>query len=119
MGFPRSCNTRVNQTAKKQPPVPELLPLDFLRSAAECLKCAAHPHRLRILEILFSGKFTVEEVAQMCRLSQPATSGHLRLMEAKGLLVSQRVGRLVYYSVSDTHMKGVIECVRKRYQDNQ
>ncbi len=110
----------MSHIAKKQSDnQPNLLPLEYLRNAAECLKCAAHPHRLRILEILFSGKYTVEEIADMCKLSQPATSGHLRLMEAKGLLQNQRVGRTVYYSVADTHLKGIIDCVRKRYLLNR
>jgi len=87
------------------------MPLDLLREAAECLKCTAHPHRLRIIEILFQGNFSVDEIARLCELSQPATSGHLRLMEAKGLLKSQRAGRTVYYSVATPQLKGIIECV--------
>ena len=88
-----------------------LMPLDHLRTAAECLKCAAHPHRLRIIEILLRGNFTVDEIASQCELSQPATSGHLRLMEAKGLLTSARTGRTVYYSVAAPELKGIMDCV--------
>lgn len=99
--------------AKKTGAVPRtLMPLDHLRAAAECLKCAAHPHRLRIIEILLQGNFSVDEIATLCELSQPATSGHLRLMEAKGLLKSVRIGRVVYYSVAAPALKGVLECVR-------
>jgi len=89
----------------------DLMPLDQLREAAERLKCTAHPHRLRIIEILFQGNFSVDEIASLCGLSQPATSGHLRLMEAKGLLKSQRAGRAVYYSVAAPQLKGIIDCV--------
>jgi DNA-binding transcriptional ArsR family regulator len=88
-----------------------LMPINQLREVAECLKCTAHPHRLRIIEILFQGNFSVDEIASLCELSQPATSGHLRLMEAKGLLKSQRAGRAVYYSVATPQLKGIIECV--------
>lgn len=91
------------------------MPFDQLKQAAECLKCAAHPHRLRIIEILFLGEFTVDEIAALCELSQPATSGHLRLMEAKGLLSSERFGRTVYYSIAEPQLKGIIDCVRGRY----
>lgn len=92
----------------------DLMPLEFLKMAAECLKCVAHPHRLRIIEILFRGKFPVDDIAGMCELSQPATSGHLRLMEAKGLLKSERHGRVVYYTVAEPQLKGIIDCVRGR-----
>ena len=89
----------------------DLMPLDLLREAAEYLKCTAHPHRLGIIEILFQGNFSVDEIARLCELSQPATSGHLRLMEAKGLLKSRRDGRAVYYSVAAPQLKGIIDCV--------
>ena len=106
----------MNVAAKKLAPVAHgLMPLEHLKTAAECLKCAAHPHRLRIIEILFQGHFSVEEIARLCELSQPATSGHLRLMEAKGLLKSERVGRTVYYSVAETHLKGILDCIRGRF----
>lgn len=103
---------------KLSPEIPDLMPLDQLKNAAECLKCASHPHRLRIIEILFQGKFTVDDIAGLCELSQPATSGHLRLMEAKGLLKSVRYGRTVYYSVAEQYLKGIIECIRDRFPDH-
>ena len=90
----------------------DLTPLEQLREAAECLKCTAHPHRLRIIEILLQGHFSVDEIARLCELSQPATSGHLRLMEAKGLLKSRRAGRTVFYSIMAPQLKGIIDCVR-------
>lgn len=92
----------------------QLLPLSYLKGAAECLKCLAHPHRLRIVEILLSGEYTVDTIAKLCALSQPATSGHLRLMEGKGLLSSERRGRTVYYSVIDPQLSGIIDCLRNR-----
>ena len=100
---------------KLSPATGDLMPIEHLKDAAECLKCAAHPHRLRIIEILSQGSFSVEEIAGLCELSQPATSGHLRLMEAKGLLKSERAGRSVYYSVSESHLKGILDCIRGRY----
>ena len=106
----------MNIAAKKSiRATPALMPLEYLKDAAECLKCISHPHRIRIVEILFQGNFSVEEIAGLCELSQPATSGHLRLMEAKGLLKSERSGRTVYYSVAETHLKGILDCIRARF----
>ncbi|MEE9286725.1 MAG: metalloregulator ArsR/SmtB family transcription factor [Gammaproteobacteria bacterium] len=97
-----------------------LLPVDFLKEATDCLKCVAHP--LRMIEILFRSEYTVDEIANLCGLAQPATSGHLRLMEGKGLLRSERRGRAVYCSVREPQLKGIIDCVRGRFErliDNQ
>lgn len=101
---------------KTDPSSKELLPFEYLKSAAETLKCMAHPHRLRIIEILLEGEYSVDAIAQICSLSQPATSGHLRLMESKGLLVNERRGRTVYYSVNNDQLVGVLDCIRKRFQ---
>ncbi len=95
-----------------------LLPLDFLKQASERLKCVAHPHRLRIIEILLSGEYTVDTIARLCALTQPATSGHLRLMESKGLLRCERRGRTVYYSVAEPRLAGVLDCIRENYQQD-
>ncbi|NDY41575.1 winged helix-turn-helix transcriptional regulator [Dissulfurirhabdus thermomarina] len=94
---------------------PAFLSFDALRQAAECLRCIAHPHRLRIIEILLSGDYTVEEVANLCGLSQPATSGHLRLMQGKGFLQSRRRGRRVYYSVVERQLESILKCISARF----
>ena len=99
-------------------PDKDLLPLEYLKHASECLKCVAHPHRLRIIEILLNGEYTVDTIARLCALTQPATSGHLRLMEGKGLLQSERRGRTVYYSVAEPQLTGIVDCVRKRFDQN-
>ncbi len=96
-----------------------LIPLEFLQEAAECLKCLAHPVRLRIIDLLRRGNFTVEEVAKICNLSQPATSGHLRLMQSKGLLESRRVGRSVFYSICDGQAEKIFHCIESRYKKRQ
>jgi hypothetical protein len=43
-------------------------------------------------------------------------------MEGKGLLRSERRGRAVYCSVREPQLKGIIDCVRGRFErliDNQ
>ncbi|MCG8323931.1 MAG: metalloregulator ArsR/SmtB family transcription factor [Thiotrichales bacterium] len=102
--------------SKAPDPQTDLLPMEHLKQAAECLKCVAHPHRLRIIEILLSGEYTVDTIARLCALTQPATSGHLRLMEGKGLLHSERRGRTVYYTVCEPQLTSIIDCVRNRFK---
>lgn len=47
--------------------------MELLKAATEWLKCLAHPYRLRMNEILFNGEYTVDEIANLCGLAQPAT----------------------------------------------
>jgi DNA-binding MarR family transcriptional regulator len=92
-----------------------LMPFARLREAAGCLRCIAHPHRLRIIDILLSGEHTVGEVAALCRLPQPATSEHLRQMSARGFLGKERRRRCVYYYVREKQLESILQCIRNRY----
>ena len=57
-----------------------LIDLDNLAQAAECLKTLAHPHRLRMVEILLKDRCTVGELAEKCAIPSNIASGHLRLI---------------------------------------
>ncbi len=100
----------------KKPPTTNLLDLNALTLAAECLKTLAHPSRLQIVQLLLAGnRYSVNDLAAECELSQPATSEHLRLMQRCGFLRSERVGRIVYYSVAESHLSDLMNCIRRRF----
>ncbi|MCA9085834.1 MAG: winged helix-turn-helix transcriptional regulator, partial [Planctomycetaceae bacterium] len=61
--------------------------------AAECLKTLAHPVRLRIVQLLLNGRFTVGEIAADCEIPDNVSSEHLRLLQRCGFLTSEREGR--------------------------
>ncbi|MGA1525980.1 MAG: transcriptional regulator, partial [Planctomycetota bacterium] len=44
----------------------ELLGDEALEGAAECLRTLAHPHRLRMVQMLLQAEFTVGELAAAC-----------------------------------------------------
>jgi len=91
------------------------LGIEALTEAAECLKTLAHPHRLRIVEMLLDGEYTVGELAEACGIPSHMASEHLRLMKDRGLLSSERDGRQVYYAVAEQGLEGIIACIRRRY----
>ncbi len=96
-----------------------LIDLEALAQAAECLRVLAHPHRLRMLQMMLAGQFTVGELAEACGLSTPMTSEHLRLMQRCGFLASQKDGRKVYYRVVDPHLASFMKCVESRCQQTE
>ncbi len=48
----------------------KLTKLDALAEAAECLRTLAHPHRLRMIQMLLQGDYTVGDLAEACELPQ-------------------------------------------------
>jgi DNA-binding transcriptional ArsR family regulator len=94
---------------------PRLTPLDALAEAAECLKTLAHPHRLRMVQLLLRGRYTVGELAEACEIPSPMASGHLRLMQRCGFLACVKEGRNAYYEVAEPHLAAIMACVEMRF----
>ncbi len=91
----------------------DLLSMEVLSEAAECLKVMGHPVRLRIVDILMQGEYPVHELAEMCETSPDQTCEHLRLLKGHRLLDSERRGRTVYYKISNPNLPGLLKCIRK------
>ena len=89
--------------------------LEKLGRAAECLRTIAHPHRLRMIQMLLAGRYTVGELADGCDIPSHMASEHLKLMKLCGLLVSEREGRRTYYQVVEPHLEGIMACVENRF----
>jgi DNA-binding transcriptional ArsR family regulator len=94
---------------------PPLLELGKLEQAAECLKTLAHPHRLRMIQMLLRGRYTVGELAEACEIPSHMASEHLRLMQRCQLLSSQRDGRCIYYAVAEPHLASIMGCIETRF----
>ena len=94
----------------------KLTDLDDLKAAAECLRTLAHPHRLRIVQMLLQDEYTVGELAEACGIASHMASEHLRLMQQCGFLDSVKDGRYRYYHIVEPHLASIMECVEKRFQ---
>ena len=92
-----------------------LTSLDALEQAAECLRTLAHPHRLRMVQMLLQGRYTVGELAEACEIPSHMASEHLRLMQRCGFLTSEREGRRAYYQIAELHLASIMKCVETRF----
>ena len=102
-------STKIKATPKK------LTSLDALGQAAECLRTLAHPHRLRMVQMLLRGKYAVGDLAEACEIPSHMASEHLRLMQRCGLLTAEKDGRFVYYSIAEPHLANIMSCVEARF----
>ena len=103
-------------TAKtKTPKPPSLTALDALEQAAECLKTLAHPHRLRMVQMLLQGRYTVGELAEACGIPSHMASEHLRSCSGAGFLTSEKDGRKAYYQIAEPHLANIMACIEARF----
>jgi len=94
---------------------PKLTSLEALNRAAECLKTLAHPHRLRMVQMLLQGRYAVGELAEACEIPSHMASEHLRLMQRCGFMTSEKDGRKTYYQIAEPHLASIMACVEARF----
>jgi len=92
-----------------------LTSLEHLSQAAECLRTLAHPHRLRIVQMLLGGRYPVGELADACGIPSHMASEHLRLMQRCGFLAMEKEGRRVYYTIAEPHLASIMACIESRF----
>ena len=99
----------------KNPKLSNLTPLESLEQAAECFKTLAHPHRLRMVQMLLQGRYTVGELAEACGIPSHMASEHLRLMQRCGFMTSEKDGRKAFYCIAEPHLANIMACVEERF----
>ena len=91
--------------------------MDRLETAASVLRVLAHPHRLRICELLLRERVAVKALAEYLGIPSNAVSQHLTMMKAHGLLGCERDGKEVYYRVVDPRPGWLLGCIRQHGQE--
>ncbi|MFV2069269.1 MAG: ArsR/SmtB family transcription factor [Pirellulales bacterium] len=97
------------------PTQPELIDMQALERAAECLRTLAHPVRLRMVQMLLRGDYNVGELAEACKIPSHMASEHLRLMQHCGLLTRRQEGRQTFYQIGEPHLVDIMHCIETRF----
>ncbi|MCK9616803.1 MAG: metalloregulator ArsR/SmtB family transcription factor [Lentimicrobiaceae bacterium] len=91
-----------------------LLDVNKLENAASKLRAMAHPMRVAIIEMLdTNGKLNVTEIYQKLKIEQATASHHLNILKNKGVLVSRREGKQIYYSLKSESLTEIIHCINR------
>ncbi len=76
---------------------------------AETMQALATPSRVRILSCLREGPRSVGELADTVGMEQSAVSHQLRVLRHLRLVVGERNGRAVIYSLHDDHVAVLLD----------
>lgn len=87
----------------------DLIDRDLAAQVAESMQALATPSRLRILARLHEGAASVTEICEAIGMDGSAVSHQLRILRHLGLVVSEREGRRVNYSLHDEHVGRLLE----------
>ncbi|MCF0115917.1 MAG: helix-turn-helix transcriptional regulator [Erysipelotrichaceae bacterium] len=86
----------------------KLPPEEDLYDLAELFKVFGDSSRMRILFVLFEEEVCVCDLAHMLGMSQSAVSHQLRILRQNKLVNSRRVGKSIFYSLADDHVRTII-----------
>ena len=68
----------------------------------DAFKALSDPTRRRILELLTEGDLTAGEIAGCFDISKPSASHHLNVLKSSGLVLDERRGQNIVYSLNMT-----------------
>ena len=82
---------------------------DELYDLAELFKVFGDSTRIRILFALFEEEICVCDLAELLSMTQSVVSHQLRILKIAKLIKSRREGKQIIYSLSDDHVKTIID----------
>ncbi|WP_069651107.1 autorepressor SdpR family transcription factor [Caloranaerobacter ferrireducens] len=74
-------------------------------------KALADPTRRKILELLKEKDLTAGEIADFFNISKPSISHHLNILKNVGLVLSEKVGQNIYYSLNTTAFQEIMKWI--------
>lgn len=79
---------------------------------AEFCAGLADPNRLMILYALSDRSHNVTDLCSILNLNQPAVSRHLKILRDRGLVLSNRDGQSVLYTLADARIIQALDLLR-------
>ena len=91
-----------------------VLDITKLEMAASKLRAIAHPMRIAVIDLLNeNGKMSVTEIYSALDIEQASASHHLNILKNKGILVSKREGKKIFYSLKSVTLTEIIDCINR------
>lgn len=82
---------------------------ELLYGLSEFYKIFGDQTRLRILDALLNKPLCVNEISELLDMTQSAISHQLKNLRASNLVKTDKIGKNVYYSISDEHIKTILK----------
>ena len=80
---------------------------------ADFFKALAHPLRIRILELLRQGPMSVGKLQEAIGAPESSISQQLAVLRGRGIVVTERRGTTVIYSVRDAELFELLDVARR------
>ena len=79
----------------------------------EFFKLMGDSTRIKIMLVLEQGKLCVNDISKKLNMTKSAVSHQLKLLRSSKLVISEKSGKNVYYSLCDHHIKTVLDMAKE------
>lgn len=100
----------MSRRSQRKRPKPELTP-EALKRVAQRFRVLGEPTRLQIIQVLFDGELTVQEIIDRTGTGQANASKHLSILAGEGILARRKEGLFVHYRIADESIYELCELV--------
>ena len=90
---------------------------ELIADLSDMFKIFGDQTRVKILMALESGELCVCDIAAVMDMSQSAISHQLRVLKQSNIVKTRREGKVVYYSISDDHVKEIFDMAMVHVQE--
>lgn len=90
---------------------------ELIADMSDMFKIFGDQTRVKILMALESGELCVCDIAAVMNMSQSAISHQLRVLKQSNIVKTRREGKVVYYSISDDHVKEIFDIAMVHVQE--
>lgn len=90
---------------------------ELIVNLSDMFKIFGDQTRVKILMALESGELCVCDIAAVMNMSQSAISHQLRVLKQSNIVKTRRQGKVVYYSISDDHVKEIFDIAMVHVQE--
>ncbi len=79
---------------------------------AQICQGLADPKRILLLYALSEGPRRVTDLSEQLDMPQPTISHHLKILRERGLVIAERDGTAIYYSLADSRIIHALDLLR-------
>jgi len=87
----------------------QLIPEDDIVDISDIFKILGDPTRLRIVAALRIRELCVGDLSALMEISLSGVSHQLRLLKKARIVRTRREGKMIYYSLDDTHIESLLD----------
>lgn len=105
----RMCDCEIIHKEKVEKALSEMLEEETLLNISDFFKVLSDSTRIKIINLLDNNKLCVCDISAALKMTKSAISHQLKNLREMNLVKAERLGKEVWYSLADEHIKKVFD----------